>query len=251
VWISVDNGNPFTLNNPDGTTTATYFSPTVVPWESAGFMIFHAGTDGNIYYTDIDPISGIWAGSWSAIPGQTTNMAVSATQIGQQSEDIYLVYHSANDDHIWGTYFDGQTWAIPKNIGNGLSPAAPSVTWNNYHLYAFSRGEDNQVWMAQSYDMFGQSWTGWSPQGGYTYITPEVATNPQTGTMLVSNVDENTYRPNWRTYDQNGQPTGGWSQDTTGYQTVQAVALSIVGTAIYAILAGLNDAVWYKQVTSG
>ena len=251
VWMSINNGSPFTLNNPDGTTTATYYSPTVVPWGSAGFMVLHTGTDGSIYYTTIDPTDGTWAGSWTAIPNQSTNAAVSAAQIGQQGDDIYLVYHSSNDDRIWGTLFDGYQWGEVQNIGNGYSPTAPSVTWSNNQLYAFARGEDNQVWMAYSYDLFGSSWSSWSAQGGYTYITPEVATNLQTGTMLVSIVDENSYRPNWRTYNQNGQPTGGWSQDTTGYQTVQAVALSIVGAAIYAILTGLNDAVWYKRVTSG
>jgi hypothetical protein len=249
VWISINNGNPITLQNPDGSYTETYYSPVVVPWESARFMIFHTGTDGNIYYTWIDPTAGNWAGSWTAIPGQSTNMAVSAAQIGNQGEDIYLVYHSSSDDRIWGTYFDGQTWGSTQNIGGGNSPAAPSVTYNNYHLYAFARGEDNQVWMAQSYDIFGQTWTGWSPQGGYTYISPEVTTNLNTGEMVVNYVDENSYRPSWRIYDSNGNPTGWWSQDTTGYQTVQAVALSWVAGAIFAILTGLNDAVWYKQVT--
>src|ERR1700712_3568584 len=32
VWLSMNNGNAFQLTNPDGTSTATYFSPTVVPY---------------------------------------------------------------------------------------------------------------------------------------------------------------------------------------------------------------------------
>jgi hypothetical protein len=252
VWISINNGSPFTLQNPDGSEPETGFSPVVVPYGADQFMIFHTGMDGNIYYAWIDPYANDWAQSWTAIPDQSTDMAVSAAQIGNQSDDLYLVYHSsAGDDYIWGTYFDGHTWGDTQIISGGRSYSAPSVTYNNNHLYAFARGEtDNQVWMAQSYDIYGQSWGGWTGQGGNTYVSPEVTTNLNTGEMVVDYVDENSYRPTWRTYDSNGNPTGGWSLDTTGYQTVNPVALSWVAGAIFAILTGLSNEVWYKQVTS-
>src|ERR1700719_4622706 len=45
VWLSFDNGQPFQFYNPDGTSTATNVSPTVVPYGSNNFMVFHTGTD--------------------------------------------------------------------------------------------------------------------------------------------------------------------------------------------------------------
>ena len=75
--MSIDNGNPFTLG-----TTATYVSPTIVPWGSTGFMVIHTGTDDNIYYTTLwvnsDGSPG-WTGAWYQVPNQTTDAAVSAS----------------------------------------------------------------------------------------------------------------------------------------------------------------------------
>jgi hypothetical protein len=111
-----------------------------------------------------------------------------------------------------------------------------------------TRGEDNQVWMTSGYSY---GWASWSPQGGYTYASPTVAVNGQTGDMLVSYVNENSYIPNYRTYSSNGSPLGDWCQDITYWQTVNAVGLSYVGGAIYAIITGLNGYVYYKQAYNG
>jgi hypothetical protein len=46
-------------------------------------------------------------------------------------------------------------------------------------------------------------------------------------------------------------PGAGWSQDITGWQTVRAVAISVLGYSIYAILTGLNGNVYYKQAYWG
>jgi len=250
VWLSYDNGNPFQLTNPDGTSTATYYSPTVVPYGQNSFMVFHTGTDGNIYYTTVDPESGTWNGSWLAVPSQSTNMAVSVTQLGAGSTQLYMVYHSSNDDRVWGTLFDGYGWQGAQNIGEGSSPSAPSVTYQPFTgLTVAVRGEDNQVWMSGSGSPYNQ-WSPWAPQGGYTYTSPTVVANGQTGTVLVSYVDENTYRPSYRVYGVNGNPVGGWSQDITGWQTIYSVGLSVVGAAIYVLLTGQNGIVYYKQAYS-
>jgi hypothetical protein len=42
-------------------------------------------------------------------------------------------------------------------------------------------------------------------------------------------------------------PLGDWSQDITGWQTVNSVSLSVIGAVIYAIITGLNGYVYYKQ----
>jgi hypothetical protein len=248
VWMSINNTNPFTLG-----TTATYNSPTVVPFGSNAFMVFHVGVDNNIYYTSVTPSNRSWWGTWYSVPNQSTNMPVSVTQLGPSSQDLYMVYH-ANDstDRVWGTQYQssGGTWTAAENISGGLSPAAPVVAFNptNYRIYVAARGEDNQVWTTYS-DRTGY-WTSWVAQGGYTYVSPGIAALPD-GNMLLSNVDENSYRPTYRTYDRNGNPTGGWSTDNTGWQTVYPVFLSVVASAVYALLTGQNGFVYNKQAYQG
>jgi hypothetical protein len=68
VWLSLDNGHPFQFYNPDGTSTVTNVSSTVVPIGSNNFMVLHTGTDGNIYYAMVYPDGTStpgWSGSWS------------------------------------------------------------------------------------------------------------------------------------------------------------------------------------------
>jgi hypothetical protein len=248
VWLSVDNEAPFSLYNPDGSATATYVSPTVVPYGTNQFMVLHTGTDNNIYYTIVDPTDNTWSGSWTAVPYQSTNMTVSVTQLGSGSTQLYMVYHSSNDDRVWGTLYDGYGWQGAQNIDGGNSPSAPSVTYQpTTGLTVAVRGEDNQVWMTGASSPYNQ-WSTWAAQGGYTQTAPSVTADSQTGTVLVSYVDENSYRPFYRAYGVYGNPLGGWSQDITGWQTVNTVFLSVVGAAIYAVLTGLNGNVYYKQV---
>jgi hypothetical protein len=102
VWMSLDNGSPFQLLNPDGTSTATYVSPTVVPYGQSSWMVLHTGTDNHIYYTIVNS-NYTWNGVWTAVPDQTTYMSVSVTQPGSGSDQLYMVYRSSNDDRIWGT----------------------------------------------------------------------------------------------------------------------------------------------------
>jgi hypothetical protein len=160
-----------------------------------------------------------------------------------------MVYRSSTDDRIWGTYWNGGSWGNVENIGGGDSPTAPSVAWNSLAgtLNVVARGENNHVWMTSGWI---NDWSSWSDQGGYTYTQPTVAAL-QSGQMLVSYVDENSYRPNYRQYTANALPLEDWSQDITGWQTVNAVTLSVVYGAIYAVLTALNGYVYYKQTYKG
>ncbi len=185
VWLSFNNGNAFTL----GGNTATYVSPTVVAWGSDSFMVFHTGTDGNIYYTPVYG-DGTWEDQWIAVDWQTTNMPVSVTQLGPGSNDLYMVYRGVgNDQRVWGTRFNaadtaGGGWGDVENIGGGTSPSAPSVVWNNLAgtLNVATRGEDNQVWMN---DGWIDDWNGWAQEGGTTIDTPHIAAIATTGNMMM------------------------------------------------------------------
>jgi hypothetical protein len=249
VWLSMNDGNPFQLVNPDGSSTATYVSPTVVPFGEDNWMVLHTGTDNNIYYTVVTP-NNTWSG-WRSVPFQSTYMPVSVAQFGGGSSRLYMVYRSSNDDRVWGTVYDGYGWQGAQQISGGNSPSAPSVAFNptSSGLFTVVRGEDNQVWMSSSYNG-GSSWNSWTAQGGNTIDTPTLAASARTGTMLMSHLDT-TYRPNYRQYSAFGSPQGDWSQDITRWQTVSAVFLSVVYGSIYAILTGQNGFVYYKQAFSG
>ncbi|GAA1626261.1 hypothetical protein GCM10009744_12670 [Kribbella alba] len=249
VWLAYDGNDPFQLTNPDGTSTATYVSPTVVPYGTDSFMVFHTGTNGLIYYTQVNTVAGTWSGSWTAVPYQASNNTVAVAQLGTGSNQLYMVYRAANDDEIWGTRWNGSSWGGTQTIAGGTSPSAPSLAYNpGSGLWAAARGEDNGIWMSYS-DNNGNQWGDWTPQGGSTTRPPTIAASGQTDQMLVSYVDS-TYRPNWRTYGQYGAPTGGWSQDATGWQTIYSVGLSVVRNIMYAILTGQDGNVYYKQVYS-
>jgi hypothetical protein len=249
VWLSYDNNDPFQLTNPDVSSTATNLSPVVVPYGTDSFMVFHTGTDGHIYYTQVNTTAGTWYGSWTAVPYQTTYNAVSVAQLGSGSTQLYMVYRSATGNQIWGTAWNGYNWVNAQAIPEAASPSAPSVAYNpGSGLWAVYRGTDNGVWMSYS-DNNGNQWGDPVPQGGNTTHPPTIAASPQTDQMLVSYVDS-TYRPNWRTFGQYGAATGAWSQDNTGWQTIYSVGLSVIGAIMYAILTGQDGYVYYKQVYS-
>jgi hypothetical protein len=253
VWLSIDNGNPFTLG-----TTATYVSPTIVPWGSNNFMVIHTGTDDNIYYTTLwvnsDGSPG-WTGSWYQVPNQTTDAAVSATQMGAGSSNVIMLYQGVSNNNVYSTTYLGNIdgsigWQPAQWVSGGTTFTAPGVTYNPVSgtVFAVIRGEDNQVWMNS---IVNGQWSDWTGQGFYTYNSPQIGVNAATGNMLVSAVGEDSYIPNYRTYDQNGNYPGAWSQDITNWQTIYAVGLSYVAGALYAIFTGQNGYVYYKQAYNG
>jgi hypothetical protein len=243
VWLSWNNGPAYTVAG----NTATYVSPTVVPWGEAGFMVFHTGIDGNIYYTPLNG-EGATTGTWYQVPGQTTNMSVSVTQLGAGSEQLYMVYRGVgNDQRVWGTWLNGSSitnWTDTQNIAGGLSPSAPSVVYNEEsdQLIVVARGTDGQVWMTEGWI---NSWNSWYQEGGNTIDTPHIAVTAN-GYMLVDYIDAN-YEAHARVYDEWGIPYTGWNSESTSWQSHFPVQLAAYGAAIYMLLTGLDGLVWYKQ----
>jgi hypothetical protein len=101
VWMSFNNGRPFQIG-----TTATNVAPVVAAFGPQSFMVIHTGTDGNIYYAIVFA-NGSSEQSWTPIPWQTTQMPLSAVQMGAGSGNVYMVYREyGGDTHVWGTWFD-------------------------------------------------------------------------------------------------------------------------------------------------
>jgi hypothetical protein len=247
VWASYNHGPAFSIG---GSSTQTYASPQAVAAGDGYFYVFHTGTDGNIYYTGVYGNNN-YSHTWAQVPGQTTpnNMPVSVTQMGPNSNQLYMVYHSASNDAVWGTRYDGANWVNTENIDGGTSPSAPSVTYNTTQnrVYVAAQGEDNQVWtiggyLYQSYMV----WFDWTAQGGGTVGTPSVAATSD-GTMLVDYraADDRIW---YRLFNSGMSALGDWSQDTTFWQTLSVAILVAVGNRVYAIITGEdNNNVYYKQ----
>ena len=89
VWLSYNNGSPFTISPR----TQTFVRPAVVAIGTSNFLVFHTGIDGQIYYAIV--VGDHEAGGWIPIPGQTSNMAVSAAQIGGNANNVYMVYRGS------------------------------------------------------------------------------------------------------------------------------------------------------------
>jgi hypothetical protein len=197
VWMSLNNGTPFTIGG-----TVTFQSPTVAPWGEDGFMVFHTGDNGNIWYT---PVFGDGSnnGTWTAVPGNFTNLPVSVAQMGTNSNNLFLVYRGlGNDLRVWGTWynFSSNSWAGANNIGGGSANNAPGVTMNNAtnQLIVTAQGTDNQLWMTHQ-ALGASSWSGWARMGVFTGNTPHSAACAN-GNMVVSILDGNNH-PEFAKFD--------------------------------------------------
>jgi hypothetical protein len=252
VWMSYDLAAPFTIGQTD-----TLASPAVVAWGSGGnFMVFHTGTNGNIYYTFIfGPNSN--SGFWQAVPGQTTpnTMSVSVAQIGQNSNLEFMVYRGASDDtRVFGTWLQNSaTWTTPTNIGGGRAVAPPSICLNNAgsSLWVAAIGTDNQVWTT-SQPLGSANWPNWTPRGAFAGPIPANLTLSLTndagipapscaaadnGNVVLDYVDAQT-NPHYAVFNNGGELVSGWSSDITGWQTVNAVHLTSSGNTVWSLFTG-------------
>jgi len=60
-------------------------------------MVFHTGDNGDIWYTQVFG-DGHNSGTWTAVPGNFTNLSVSVAQMGTNSNNLYLVYRGLGND---------------------------------------------------------------------------------------------------------------------------------------------------------
>jgi hypothetical protein len=223
----------------------------VVPFGPDDFFVFHVGTDSRIYYTEVRS-DGSWLGDWIPVPGQTTRSPVAVAQFNNEG-DLFMVYQgSGTDNNIYGTWFDGNGWHTPTNIGNGQTLSAPSITYNavTNELRVAARGINQGIYT--SHQTVGASF--WPPfiqmtQGQQILTTPYIAATSD-GNMVMSIVDlaDQTF---YRRFDRNLTPyDANWSQDRTGFLTFNSVFLSVIGTVVYALFVGFDSTAYWKQVTN-
>jgi hypothetical protein len=207
VWMSLDNGTPFTIGE-----TETFVSPQVVPWGPDAFLVFHTGVDGNIWFTPVYA-DGSNSGTCYSVPGNTTNLAVSLAQMGNDSYNVYMVYRGVgNDLRVWGTWFGGPNgWSTPENISGGMANSAPAVVMNNVsnQLFVTAQGTDNKLWITNQ-TLGAKGWIGWTPQNSWnpdgtdTFNTAHMAVTSD-GNMVISVWNGNS-NPQVRGIRSLGQP---------------------------------------------
>jgi hypothetical protein len=232
VWMSLNNGTPFTIGG-----TVTFQSPTVAPFGSDSFMVFHTGDDGDIWFTQVFG-DGHNSGTWNAVPGNFTNLPVSVAQMGPNSNNLFLVYRGlGNDLRVWGTWYDGQTntWAGADNISGGSANNAPGVSMNNAtnQLTVTVQGTDNQLWMTHQ-TLGASAWNSWLPKGAFTENTPHSAACAN-GNMVVSVIDGNG-NPEFAKFDGFGDQESGWVvADEFPIAFEAGIQLTANGNNVYAL----------------
>ena len=247
VWISVNNGKAFTIGG-----TVTYVDPTVVAWGDDGFMVFHTGDTGTIFYTPVYG-DGNNSGIWTSVPGNFTNLPVSVAQMGTGSSNLYLVYRGlGNDLRVWGTWYDfsSNTWANAAQINGGMANTAPGVSMNYYtnQLFVTAQGTDNQLWITHQ-GLGAPSWNNWSPMGVYTSGSP-YSVGCANGNMVFSILNSNGH-PEFAEFDGYGDQHSGWYVDTIA-NTASPARLTANGNTLYATMGllvdNLPDQAYWQQV---
>jgi len=238
VWMSRDNGTPFTIGG-----TVTFVSPTVVPYGPDGFLVFHTGDNGDIFFAGVDG-AGTTSDTWFAVPGNFTNLPVSVVQMGPNSFNLYMVYRGlGNDKRVWGTWFDwaANTWSTAENISGGLGNSAPGVSMNNVsnRLFVTVEGTDNQLWMT-SQALGASIWSGWARMGVSTSDTPHSVACAN-GNMVVNILDFFSH-PEYAKFDAWGNQQTGWNVDTSE-PSVWPLQLAANENNVYSLATLLDDGI--------
>lgn len=175
--------------NADGGAATTYATPQIVATDY-GFRVYHTGTDGRIYYAGLSINAGQVGllGGWRTVPGVITrnNMAPAVTAM-PRGESVYLAYHGATSDQIYGAFFNGfgddrynTGWQAPRAIPGVFSSSTPSIAYNNSwnHLVLTWAGTDLQV--NYSTQLYGSAYwsTPWQIAG---CLNPEFADRSANG----------------------------------------------------------------------
>jgi hypothetical protein len=232
VWISCDNGRPFTFRN-----AITTQSPTVVAWGASAFMVLFVGTDNQINYAIFNSDGEALSGDWQQIRNQTTTRPVSAVQMYPDSTQIFLVYQGADTNpFVWTTWFNGSTWSPAAVIQNGRAESEPAVARNpaTGRLFVVTRGINNRLWMTNQ--LVGASqWPAWVDLNIEATGAASIAA-ASNGSMVVT-VPDAANRNQLVEYNSTGTQIEGPVPDETENTGAigNSVELTAVGSQIYAL----------------
>lgn len=243
MWISLNSGPAQALPGH------TLFNPEIVPWGGGQqFMVFHTGDDNQIYQGLLTP-EGDGEGNLTFSGWTGTNLyseyEVSATQLGANSTQLFLVYRSFFTNEVWGNFYNGSAWGVTQDMG-GVTFSAPTITYNPlaHRLLVVHTGTDGHVYIT-SQTLGSDTWEAWFSLGG-SVVGPTGMATTSLGTTQLAARD-----PHGFVYFNEISPGGiatGWTQDVAHWQSEWPIYLSVAVTTIYALLTGLNgNRNYFKQ----
>lgn len=229
VWMSVDNGKPFTFGG-----AATPVTPTVAAYGPDLFMVIFVGYDNHIWYAFVDQTTS--HSNWAVVPIQTTSTQVSAVQMGANATNVFVTYHGeGSDDRIFQTWYDGESgsWANAGVIANGTSPSPPVVTYDphNNSIYVFAQGLDNELFMTQQ-TLGAHSWATWKGLGVQSLGGPALAAT--SAGAIVTEVDDSTGFTLYL-WAENGDFIEQMPDNGPVKTVISSVELTPVGSSVYVL----------------
>lgn len=241
IYMSINNGNIIRVSATDG----TYAPPWVVAYRT-GWLVFHTGTDGQIFAAGVLPDGS--TNGWLAVPGIRTNpvQGVAATAIN--GNEIFLVHRGVSDGRIYGNFFINGAWSNPQIVGDAGTQTldSPGITFNsaNQRIYVTHRGLDGRVYL--TWQEYGSgTWSGWRDLGGNIQGQPVIAALASGSMQLaVLGTDNRVWLAET---DSRGEPVVSWVQESATQYSRSApfLAYNAAHTLIFLLMTTLP----YYQVT--
>ncbi|MEU6340286.1 hypothetical protein ABZ883_04955 [Streptomyces sp. NPDC046977] len=248
IWLSLNNGAAFRITTSENTSAP----PTVIS-RGNGFMVFHTGQGGQIYYAVVNS-NGSNDGTWRAVPNARTRdyTPVGATT-GFGGRGV-LAWRGATTDNIYITSVDGTTnsWNTPVQAPGATTYTAPAITYNtatDSYLVAHV-GTDTHMYTAISdYPYYNnQRWTPWTSHGGNAYGQPAVA--PLNNGHWVAAVMGGDQRVWQQELDPNGVSYSGtnWGQESTATPVGTVPWLVYNAARVWLLISTYNQGqIMWKQ----
>jgi hypothetical protein len=144
-----------------------------------------------------------------------------------------------NNNGVWSA---AQTIGSGAAVGEAVAPPAICLDSAASSLWAVAIGTDNQVWTTHQ-NLGASSWPNWTPQGafagdlnnGIQAPSCAAANNGNVGLAYVGG----DLHPHYKIMNSNGGTVSNWAEDSTGWQTEDAIQLTSSGPTIFTLFTGL------------
>ncbi len=242
----------------------TYTNPamhlTASNGQSSTFRVFHTGTNGFVFYTEVTVNAGSQTPQvrpgWTQVPNNvSTRNFLAVSVVAAPNGSTFMTYHSSNSDEEWSIYFNGtsNSWNAPTTIPGSRSESTFMVetdlsSWNpswRGTIMGTWLGTDGQVNVIRQ--TYGQgNWWGHEILAGVQGTgAPSVAiTDNGRGQVAVRRASDN--RIAITRVDVTGGSQGGWDMESNGF-TARAFSLFAYHAAVYLLATGANGEVDWKQ----
>jgi hypothetical protein len=265
AWRDPFDNIAFAINGHVVFTPGRTYAPVVAVQYGGGFALFHTGTNGRIYWMhphDIyddqqDYLRNLnnWTG-WEPLDGDYVGMTVPGEAVSvarlHGPDQLFLVYRGIGADNaIYGNYIS-QGGTSPRQRLNGNSYSAPAITFNRRtsQLAVAIRGvTDDRIYLSRQ--TYGTSnWVGWVQVPGIQTDESPAFTSDESGNQILA-VRGYDRRLSFNTWDYRYSRWSGWTGEVNNWQTNVYPSLSAVAGAVFVILTGLDNIVYYKQAYNG